>query len=97
MPPSPGLRMRHGRAHAVAEAHAAGNALDLRAERGKVVLDEVHHPVDGDGVEGRAFGFDPGPEPRQHLVGVEGQIERVGHGRLLPRAWRGPAGEFGHF
>ena len=74
------LRMREARPHAVAEAHAAGDALDARAHQREVAGGEIHHPVHGGGVVGRAFALDPRPQPGEHGVGVEGQVGRVHRG-----------------
>ena len=80
------VRMRKARAHAIAEAHAAGNALDARAHDGEVARRQVHHAVDGRGIEGRAFALDPGSQARQHRARVERKITRVHRGSLS--CWR---------
>jgi hypothetical protein len=74
--------MRKARAHAVAEAHPARNGLDPRAEHREVARRDAHHAVDGGGVEGRAFAFDPAAQAGQHGVCVERKVARP-HGRSL--------------
>src|SRR5438132_1840569 len=71
------VRVREARAHAITKAHPAWNDLDTRAHDGEVAHRKAHHPVDGRGIESRAFAFDPGSKARQHRAGVERKITRV--------------------
>ncbi len=66
-------RMREARAHAVAQAHAARDAVDPRAQQRQVARREVHHPVHRRRVEGRALAGRPAHQPGEDLLGVEGQ------------------------
>ena len=50
---------RKGRPHAIAKAHAAGNAFDDRARDGAFARDVVEHCVDAPRLEGRALDLDP--------------------------------------
>ena len=69
--------MRKGRAYAVAEAHAPGDALDTRAGDHQFARGDVHHAVHRRRVVGRAFALDPRAQPVQHRIGVERQFGRV--------------------
>src|SRR6056297_3817436 len=41
------------------------------------MLNEIHHAIDGDRVERRAFVLDPGAQAAQHLFGVKGQSKGI--------------------
>ncbi len=70
-------RMGHRRSHAVPKAHAPWDTLDPAAHGRQLVLRQIHHPVDGGGVEGRALGLDPRAKALDHLVRVEREGEGV--------------------
>lgn len=72
--------MGHGYPHAVADPRPPGNPLDPGAKGRQFMLRQIHHPIDGSRIKCRAFGFDPGPETGEHLIGIKGQVKRVGHG-----------------
>ncbi len=77
-------RMREARAHAVAKAHAARDAVDPRAHQRQVARGQVHHPVHRGRVEGRALAGRPAHQPREDLLRVEGQVggRELAHSRL---------------
>ncbi len=85
--------VREGRAHAVAEAHAAGHALDARAGDREFARRNVHHAVHRCDVVGRALALHPGAQPFQHGVCVERQfgwihvlVSLVQNAKILPTA-----------
>ncbi len=53
--------MRKTGANAVAEAHAAGDHLDVGAHHGEIAGGHAHHAVDRLGVPGRALALHPRP------------------------------------
>ena len=64
-------------AQAIAEAHAAGDALHRRAHDGELARRKVHHAVDRAGVPGRALAFDPRAQAVEHGIGIERKRVRV--------------------
>jgi hypothetical protein len=70
------LRVRKARAHAVAEAHAARDGLDPRAEHREIARRHAHHAIDRGGIEGRALAFDPAAQAGQHGLRLEGKFTR---------------------
>ncbi len=64
-------RVGKARAHAIAAAHAAGDAFHHGAHQREVPRGDVHHAVHRAGVPGGAFAFDPWAQAGEHFVGVE--------------------------